>query len=303
MIAKKHILITGASGLLGRHVLAAWRGRHHLHAVVRRLPESPEPGVRYHCHDLAAPWTAATLPRSIDVVVHLAQARRMREFPVAAPEIFAVNAHATAMLLDYARAAGAGLFVLASTGGLYSQSASPLAETSPVDFAEGSLAYYFRTKYCAELMVTAYAAWMSTIILRPFFMYGPGQDEAMLIPRLITAVRTGKPVLLQGHEGMHLNPLYVMDAVQALTAALSVTGQHLINIAGSETVTMMEVATMIGNLLGIRPQFQMQDAPPPHLVADITRMCALLAAPRTAFSAGIAQMIDSLPSARRHAVL
>lgn len=297
------IVITGANGLLGRKVLAAWRGQHTVHAVVRQMLETPELGVRYHCLDLAAPWTAAALPSAIDVVVHLAQARRMRDFPVAAPEIFAVNAQATAMLLDYARAAGARMFVLASTGGLYGASASPLDETMPVAFAEGVLAYYFRTKYCAELMVTAYAAQMNTVILRPFFMYGSGQDESMLIPRLIAAVRAGKPVLLHGEDGMRLNPLYVADAVQALTAALTVTGQSLVNIAGPETVTLRQVATCIGELLGINPNFQIQDTPPPHLVADISRMRAILATPRTNFSAGIAQMLDSPSYARRHAAL
>ena len=103
--AAQRILVTGADGLLGRHVLETWRGSRDIHALVRRAPDRPIEGVSYIAMDLAGPLDFARLPARVDAVIHLAQSPHMRDFPDAASDIYAVNTASTAGIGGIAYAA------------------------------------------------------------------------------------------------------------------------------------------------------------------------------------------------------
>lgn len=294
MITKKHILITGAGGLLGRHVLAAWRGSHHLHAVVHTLPAVPVPDVHYRVIDLAAPWDDTQLPDRIDVVCHLAQSARMRDFPASAADIFQVNTQATALLLGYALRAGAARFMLASTGGLYAAAPEPLTHDAPLDpHADSPLGYYFASKRCAEILAQAYAGVLQVTILRPFFIYGGGQQAAMLVPRLIASIRNGTPVRLRGDTGMRLNPVAVADVAAVMDVLLDRSDHPVLNVAGPDIVSIRDMAEQIGRQLGMEPKFDNEIGVADTMIADVTAMKNLLGRPLTGFAKGIAAMLQA----------
>ena len=76
----------------------------------------------------------------------------------------------------------------------------------------------------------AYQGEFVVVILRFFFVYGPGQSNEMLIPRLVKSVREGQPIALDGLDGLRINPVYVEDAVRAVVSASgagrSIEDQH-----------------------------------------------------------------------------
>ena len=292
--AAQRILVTGADGLLGRHVLETWRGSRDIHALVRRAPDRPIEGVSYIAMDLAGPLDFARLPARVDAVIHLAQSPHMRDFPDAASDIYAVNTASTAQLLDWARRAGAGHFLLASTGGLYAPSAAPLTEESRLDPPRGPLGFYFDTKLCSEILVRAYEGQMHTVILRPFFIYGPGQRETMLLPRLIANVREGRALPVRGGRGTRLNPIFAGDAVDALATCLAADAPGVLNLAGPEVLTIRDIALHIGALIGREPLFDAQEGEADSVVADISRLRQRLTAPMTRFRDGIAEMVGSM---------
>ena len=285
------MVVTGANGLLGRNAIEELSKRNEIHAVVRAIPENPVVGVSYHVVDLASDWDWGVLPKQIDAVFHLAQSKRMREFPEQALDIYHVNLSATAKLLDYARSAGAAHFVFASTGGLYGAGSQAFSESSPLCSPEGALKYYFDTKYCGEILAKNYADFMSVVILRPFFIYGPDQNSTMLIPRLINSVRNWRPISINGETGIRINPIYVSDAVIALEAALSMLGQHTINIAGPEIVTLRHLVETIGDAMHIKPIFNFVAGEPQDVVADISLMSQLLTVPATRVVSGVNKLV------------
>jgi UDP-glucose 4-epimerase len=260
------VLVTGANGFIGWRLLETNEGVHAFVALARtRGPELP--GVEWIEHDLTKPLSDARLPERIDAVIHLAQSRRYRQFPDGAQDVFAVNTRSTFELLEYARRGGARSFVFASTGGLYAPRREPLVETDPVEPSS----FYFGSKYAGELLVGSYGEFFSTVILRPFAVYGPGQ-ERMLVPTLIERMTSGETVTVQGDPGLRINPIYVDDAVRAFEAALGFSGSGVFNVAGDEAVTVTELVELIGHAAGVQPVVDHTDAEPGDLVADNTRM-------------------------------
>lgn len=286
------ILVTGASGLIGARLLRSFGPEDVVYAISRsgRL-SAPTQTIAI---DLGKQWSTDLLPRDVKTVVHLAQSRHFRDFPLCAEDVFAVNTQSTIKLLDYARSIGVRQFVLASSGGVYGGGSGSLSEETPVR-ADGELGFYIGTRICSELLSECYSSYMNVICLRFFFAYGPGQQSHMLIPRLADSIRSGRAITLRGDAGLRLNPIYVDDAVLAVRKAMTLQGSHKVNIAGPAVLTLREIAGEIGRVIGRRPQFEMQPPGPSHdLVADTARMRHLLCEPRTSFSEGIAATFTSV---------
>ncbi len=339
------ILVTGAAGFIGSH-LVPWLAQRHpqwrVYALVRpgSLPAAPAAGVHYVPWDLAAErplaphavWNgdakaalvdsplprgegpgvraepaAVTdkqrLPGHVDAVLHLAQANV--PFPAQAAELLAVNVASTQRLLDYARVAGASVFLLASSGSVYGSggdagAAPPLAPAvSPgtpavrpwrEDDAPQPDDYYGATKLAAEWLVRSYRVYFHPVILRLFAPYGPGQT-GRLIPGLIARVRDGRPVTLSRGARPHFNPLYVADLLPMIERALALPGEQVLNVGGDEVLSIRDMAVTIGSVLGKTPLYaRAPGAPPGDAVGDVGRMHALLRpAPLTPFATGVAK--------------
>ena len=282
------ILVTGSEGLLGRVVVQCLSRSHRLYAITRRAHSPIISNVTWLRHDLTHPCLPDELPERMDAVVHLAQSPYFREFPERAREIYEVSVGSTLRLLDWARSSGVSTFVYASSGGIYGHGEQGFKEDDNVVSPKGPLGFYFSAKQCAELLIENYAACFNVVILRPFFIYGAGQRPAMLVPRLVRSVATGRHVTLSGPEGMHLNPIHVSDAAHAVAATLSLQESHKINVAGPEVLTLKSMCDLIGTSVGRTPRYAIEvNEHPKHLVGDIDKMSRLLIRPTVPFSRGV----------------
>ena len=133
---------------------------------------------------------------------------------------------------------------------------------------------------------------VSGVILRPFFIYGPGQRQDMFISHLIDAVGKGIPICLDGEKGLRVNPVYVNDAVIAFAKALNLNGFHIINIAGPDVLYLRQIGEIIGEALGKKPVFDMKEETPVDYVANTEKAIEKLNQPMTAFIDGISRTID-----------
>lgn len=285
------ILVTGVNGHLGARALEALCPRNEVHAIVRAVPVATRPGVTYHAIDLSGDWSTGVLPDRIDAVIHLAQSRYFREFPQQAMDIFRVNVGATAILLDYASRAGARHFVLASTGGLHRPAETAIREYTKADPPDGPLAYYFRSKQAAELLAGSYKTQMDISVLRPFFIFGPGQSPDKLIPRLVASVREGRPIQLTGQDGLTINPVFIDDVAELLNAILEAPGSRTLMVAGPDAVSIRAIAEMIGREIGRTPVFEQREGDGGSLIADYLAAERLLGRALTGFSEGMRRLL------------
>ncbi len=285
------IFVTGATGFLGSQLVAHLAREHEIWAMTRRDPAPELERVHWLRQDLTHDRWDIALPGQIDAVVHLAQSPQFRNFPEAAPEIYAVAVGATMRLLDWSVRAGARHFILASTGGLYGSSDTAVRETDTLPELRNQLGFYFATKRASELLATQYTGQINAVVLRYFFLYGSGQAPQMLMPRLLANIRSGQPVYLHGEEGIRINPIHVDDAVMLVRRCLDLTESRLINIAGPQVASLRDIALAIGKCVGRAPVFTVDTTVRPnHLVADIRRMTSALGAPKIGIEEGIAEL-------------
>jgi UDP-glucose 4-epimerase len=275
------ILVTGAAGLLGRAVVSLLcSSGARVTALVRKSSHNHPLAAEQCVIDLSEGWNPKNLPEKIDVVIHLAQSNRFRDFPEGASDLFGVNVSAMTKLLEYARRAGARQFIYASTGGLYVAKGAKLAENSPIHEPD-KLGAYFASKLCGEIIAQSYSGFMAITILRPFFIFGASQKRSMLLPRLYNSVKSGQPIYLSGVEGIRINPIHALDAAEAVIAAISDPTSAIINIAGAEILSIREIAQAFGHYLGRDPVFSVQHgSKPDDLIADISLMRSRLLEPR-----------------------
>ena len=279
------VLLTGASGLIGRELVRLAPPEWELLALGRRPPETGT----WLKADLADPIALqAILPDDLDAVVHLAQGRRYRDFPECAPEVVAVNVTATAILLDHAVRSGAGAFHLASTATVYRPSDAPLDETAPTE-AQG---IYAASKRSAELLCGPYASVLGCRVLRIFTAFGAERD-GRLVADLVDRVESGRPVEIRGERGLVTSPIHAVDAARALVASVNhppAPGDlDVVNVGGAESLGLEEMATAIGAALGREPLFDRRPGTDVGIVADRRRCVEVLGVPEPlAFAAAIA---------------
>ena len=284
------ILVTGATGLLGRHLLPRLAG-HDVFALSRAPAPDGDARVTWIHHDLSGPLDRALLPERLDAIVHLAQSERHDDGPDGFADVFAVNVRSTAELLEYGRAADIRSFVLASTGGVYGLSAEPISEDAPCTVESP----YYRSKLIAELLAKDYAPLFDCVVLRLFFVYGEGRSR-MLVARLADRILRGETIVVEGDPGLRINPIYAGDAAAAIDAALALGRSETFNVAGAEVVTVTDLAERIAAALDRRVQIRHTgEGPPADLVANTERLRSGLGfIPPTDLDLGLAAVARSL---------
>lgn len=284
------ILVTGADGFVGRHLVPLLlAGRDEVAAGCRPGGAPVDWGGRVEVLPLEITddgSVAGALAWRPEAVVHLAaiaSGRDARRDPGGAWE---VNAAGTARLAGSAaalreRGAADPLLLLVSTGEVYGAGPpAPRVETDPLL----PLSPYAASKVGAE--AAALEAWrrsgLRVIVARPFAHTGPDQDPRYVLPafahRLREARATGARSVPTGNLTPVRDLLDVRDVVAAYRALLErgEPGQAY-NIARGEGVSLADVFARLAALSGTaavpRPDPSlMRGADIPHLVGDSTKL-------------------------------
>lgn len=210
------MLVTGASGFIGRAVITAFgRGEHTLRAAVRRSPQPAfAPGVEVVQHpDLSQSFDWRPLLDRVDAVVHLAGIAHTG--PGIAPELYdRVNHRATAELAAAAAKAGIKHFIFVSSIRAQSGPAADHALTERDEAAPTDA--YGRSKLAAEAAVRS--AGVPFTILRPVLLYGAGAKGNFAV--LLRAARSRWPLPLKDFVNRR-SLLSIDNFVSALAFVLS----------------------------------------------------------------------------------
>jgi nucleoside-diphosphate-sugar epimerase len=234
------ILITGASGFIGRHVRRAIeeRGEGARVVGVDLLPGDIVADIR----DDAA---LARLP-PVEVIIHCAA---LAKEPGSLPrEYMRTNHGGTQALLRLAQTRGIRHFVFLSSMSVYGATESPCDEEAPHD----PDTFYGASKALAETVLRDWQrqeAGRHLAILRPGVVFGPG--EGGNFDRLVRTVRRGVFVF-PGRRDARKACIYVRDVVGAVLHCLDAPRPVYVQNLAYDTRRLDEVVAAIGRTLGRR---------------------------------------------------
>ena len=256
----RRLLVTGASGFIGSHVVRAAVDEG---GEVFALIDEVSSVVPHRLMDLAGRITFvpgnltdgyamrhAVEASRPEIVLHLGAYTHVGKSFSHVSECIQTNVAGTSNLLQALEGSGYQRFVYTSTSEVYGGMDVPFREDGPVN----PLSPYSVTKYAGELMcrmfVEAYG-W-PIVVLRPFNAYGPAQSPDRIIPEIIVSALRGTDVkLTEGKQTREFN--FVEDLAEGfLLAGLAdeeVNGR-VINLGCGEEHSMREMAETILELMG-----------------------------------------------------
>jgi len=240
----RRILVTGASGFVGRRVADAleWGG-HDVVRVGRRKVYHP----KYISCDLAETWPTNEL-RGCDVVIHAAA----RASPWGKRHAFIRdNVQVTRNLLDYCAAVGYPRIVHISSSSVYYQAKDQFDISESTPLPRKFVNTYAETKRASEEIVEQYSNTWS--ILRPRAVFGPG--DTVLLPRILEAARRGKLPFLYRHGSSVIGDLIYIDNLvdQIAQAAVCQGISGTANVSNGEPIAVMDLILSILNCMQIPP--------------------------------------------------
>ncbi len=273
------ILLTGATGFIGRHCVEPLtrRGWEVIAVTSGSLPEPapPEPvglgSVEWRRADLLDPEVPARLMRETrpDALLHLAW-----RLVAGSVENYRWTRASLQLLMEFAEAGG-GRAVFAGSCAEYDWTAAqPLREDAPRDpsttygVCKNALGELFE-HYRRELDLSA--AWA-----RIFFLFGPGEAETRLVASIVRALLAGEPAKSTHGEQLR-DYLYVEDLSDALARLVDSEIRGPINVASGTAVRLKDLVREAARQIGREDLVRLgaiaaREGEAPEVRADVSRL-------------------------------
>jgi UDP-glucose 4-epimerase len=180
----------------------------------------------------------------------------------------------TTAVLEASRMHGVRKFIYISSAEVYGRpEAAVVAEEHPSD----PVSPYGAAKASAELLIRAFAAQcdFSSVILRPFSVYGRGASPESVIGTIVRMIRSSQAIVLNDLEPVR-DYCHVNDVVNAvlLACAAEIEGVVTLNIGSGKGTSVGELANLLAQLAGKSVPVQKRADAPASRRSDIVRLVA-----------------------------
>lgn len=292
--------VTGASGFIGRHLLAALTSRG---AAISALQHEQDAGTereKTHVGDLSdAIFVKRALATSApDFIFHLAafkeRSARIADFNRALETnlIGSLNLFSAAATLPSLKA-----IIVLGTAEEYGPNNSPFIET----MREHPVSAYSYSKQCMTNLceILHHLHGLPIVVLRPTIAYGPGQSTDMFLPALIRSLLSNRPFpMTAGRQTRDF--VYVSDVVNAILIAATQPGAagHILNVGSGRPITIENLARKVAAITGNAGLLQLGKLPYRQgevmdYSVDLAKTCSILGwSPQIDFTQGLAATID-----------
>jgi nucleoside-diphosphate-sugar epimerase len=297
------VLLTGASGFLGRRVaeLVVADG-HDVISIGRAAPAPTAPkALRFFPADLTAAaevHRAAREAGEVDSIIHLAAMVPKNSAQDEAAGAFAANLMGTVHLFDaFGRTGQAD--VVASTAEVYGLPEGHRALRE--DIEPRPLSWYGASKVAAEVFCRTLEVHdqMRIALLRLTVLYGTGDTIQRAIPNFVRSAVRGESIRIFGGEELR-DYLHVDDAARAVVLAWQCRLSGTYNVGSGIGIAVRDAADAVVRVAGGRSALEQhpRQKPAADIVLDVTRFCEATGfSPVRVFPDGLEEQIASAAAA------
>ncbi len=301
-MTRRTVLITGASGFIGRAVSTELLGADGvaLHTVSRGDLDlgSPDAEHRHHRCDLFDEGGTKTLLEAVrpDVLIHCAWYAEHGKFWNAEENLDWVGA--TINLVRNFHVVGGKRFVGIGTCAEYDWTQT--ADLHETDSLLEPSTLYGMAKDATRRVVESFAegVGMSWAWARLFMMYGPGESATRLFPSIALPLLSGENAQCSAGDQLR-DFMHVEDLARALVCVALSDFVGPINVASGEATAVGDFASevacatdSVGRLE--RGALPMREGDPPRIIADTTRLRSLGFEPQFDLKSGVARAVEQL---------
>lgn len=303
MALNKEIVITGASGFIGRHLIGQLVSRGYSPIITTRKLRPAEQMFATACRwfefDPTRKGSSRELLRELKpkALIHLAGTRGRNDARGAEAACEELNVRATADLLESGMAAGVERIVIIGSAEEYGNQPGPHRESA---VSQSASAYGNSKAIATSNALTMHKErGCPVVIVRPFTVYGPDQPNDMFIAEAVDAAVRGEDFRMsEGYQKRDL--VFVEDVVRGVIAAATapnIEGQ-IINLGSGIAHSLREVAQRIWEIAAARSLLMIgaRKAQPEELYdtwADITLAQRLLNwTPTVSLNTGLERTIE-----------
>jgi len=301
------VLVAGAAGLIGSHLVDALLGRgDEVVAVDNFVTGRPDNLTRAsadpRCSVMVADICEPLPPTGpIDAVCHLASPDSPRDVDRLGLEILHIGSEGTLRLLELASLHHAR-FLLASTSEVYGE---PEEHPQREDYrgnvsTTGPRACFDEARRFAEAAASTFERQFEVEmrIAQIFNTYGPRMrpDDGRVVSNLIVEALKGEPLTVHGDGSQTRSLCYVDDQVRGLLALLDSDVRGPVNIGSDEETTIAELAQLIARIVGVAPTVDRRPIPTDYTTRrrpSLDRAHRLLGwSPIVPLKTGLARTVD-----------
>ena len=215
------------------------------------------------------------LLRNTDVIIHLASKTSILNSTINPYEYYLTNVLGTLNILDLARQNNVKKVVNISTYIYGKPSYFPVNENHPIK----PHSPYTKSKVIAEKLCEFYADdyGIDVVTLRPFYIYGPSQNELTFIPSIIKQIKKNGTVTLSSRNTKR-DFLFVDDFIDLIYKIILSfpKGYSTYNVGFGKSYPLERVVEITGQILNINVNIEYNSSMRPNditdMVADITQL-------------------------------
>ncbi|NQU17109.1 MAG: SDR family NAD(P)-dependent oxidoreductase [Candidatus Saganbacteria bacterium] len=261
-IKNKRVIVTGADGFIGSHLVEAlldegakvkafcFYNSFNSYGWLDSLPKEKVEQIEIFTGDIRDPYGVRTALKNVDVVFHLAALIGI-PYSYHSPDNYVdTNIKGTLNILQAARDLAVEKVLVTSTSEVYGTALyvpidekHPLQPQSPYSATKIGADSITESFYCSfDLPVT---------LVRPFNTYGPRQSARAIIPTIISQIIKGKNQIKLGNLSPTRDLTFVKDTAAAFIAIAKTEGLlgETVNIGMNKEIAMGDLVKLIASIM------------------------------------------------------
>ena len=268
------VLVTGAAGFVGSHLVDSLLGDGHEVVGVDNFSTGNQANIAHLAANASFQFFELDIVAGLgdlesikfDQIFHLASPASPPHYMRLAIETMHVNTTATEILLQQATKHGSRL-LFASTSEIYGdphehpQRESYWGNVNPI----GPRSVYDEAKRFGETLLSHFhrSENTDTVIVRIFNTYGPRMDpdDGRVVSSFIRDGIKAKPFQVFGDGKQTRSFCFVSDLVAGLRGAMDSGISGPVNLGNPNEFTLLELATEVGKVLDIDPVLEFKELP------------------------------------------